>query len=560
MNSSPSHIRMALAQINCLVGDVWGNTEKIIRVAQQALRQAVDLVIYPELALTGYPPEDLLFRAALYEQVEDALLRIQTEIRSMTLIIGHPARSEKGPLKFPTPSSLAYNAATIIQNGKRIATYFKQCLPNYHVFDERRYFAPGHSPCVFLIKGFPFGVTICEDLWEPHPIQQSKHKGAECLININASPYHLGKYKKRLALLTLRAQETNLPIVYNNLVGGQDELIFDGHSLIVNAKGQLVAALPPYQALVEIIDFNPHNRSFVPRDDSSRWSWGTATLSDEDSVYGALLLSIRDYVHKNKFKQVVLGLSGGMDSALTLVIAVDALGHENVEAVMMPSKYTSAMSVEDARILSKTLEVEYHEYSIDSMFQMFMGTLKERFASFPTEITEQNIQARCRATLLMAISNKMGKLVLTTSNKSELAVGYSTLYGDMAGGFCVLKDITKTWVYRLAHYRNHQSPVIPKRIIERAPSAELAPEQKDEDSLPPYSKLDPLLTHYIEENMDISGVVKKGFDPSVVERVIAMVQRNEYKRAQAPPGPRITEQAFGKDWRYPITSGYREKK
>lgn len=560
MEKEQSNIKIALAQINCLVGDVFGNCEKIIRIAKACETKNIDLIVFPELTLTGYPPEDLLFRKTLYEQVEAALAKIQQEVKKTTLIVGHPARGEdKSPLKFPTPSHLAYNCASVIQQGKVIATYSKQCLPNYHVFDERRYFVSGNQFCVFKINNFPFGLTICEDLWESHPIAQAKAHGAECLININASPYHFGKYKKRLALLAQRAQETHIPIIYNNLVGTQDELIFDGHSLIVDAAGNLVAALPPYQELVEIINFNPQSREFSAEPTQNHWSWGSCTVEDEASIYGALLLGIKDYTRKNKFKKVVIGLSGGIDSALTVALAVDALGAEAVEAVMMPSRYTSTMSIEDSRAMSKLLNFEYHEFSIEPMFQPFMDTLKDRFAGLPTDITEQNIQARCRAVILMAISNKTGKLVLTTGNKSELAVGYSTLYGDMAGGYCVLKDVTKQWVYRLAKYRNQISPAVPARVIERAPTAELAPGQKDEDSLPPYKELDQILTYYIEQNLDIASIVDKGFKRSVVERVIAMIQRNEYKRAQAPPGPRITEQAFGKDWRYPITSGYKEK-
>ncbi len=535
-------LRIALAQSNLLVGDVRGNADAVIALARRARNElGADLVLFPELALTGYPPEDLLLRPGLYPRVDEALRTISREVAGITLAVGYPHQDSQG----------IYNACAVLRDGAIVARYFKQKLPNYSVFDEKRYFREGSAPCVLTVAGLPVGITICEDIWDTSPARQARAAGAHLLLNINASPYHVGKEAEREAVVAQRARENDLPVVYLNLVGGQDELVFDGASFASNADGTVAFRAPAFEE-----DLYPVEVSLVgqpqilpgPR---------APLLSEEESMYRALVVGVRDYVRKNGFEGGVVGLSGGIDSALTLAVAVDALGADQVEAVLMPSRYTAGMSVEDARTQAEILGVSYHVIPIEPPFNAFLEALAPALAGTTPDTTEENIQARCRGVILMAISNKRGRMVLTTGNKSEMAVGYATLYGDMAGGFAPLKDVPKMEVYRLAEWRNRQQPVIPRRVIERPPSAELAPDQKDEDSLPPYPILDSILELYVELDRCPEDIVAAGFDPPTVARVVGMVNRNEYKRRQAAPGVRVTRRAFGRDRRYPITSGYR---
>ncbi|MDH3451047.1 MAG: NAD+ synthase, partial [Gammaproteobacteria bacterium] len=529
-----------LAQINPLVGDLPGNTELLVSVAQRAHRElSADLVIVPELGLLGYPPEDLLLRAELDARVETALRELCERMPPIALLVGTVLRREQR----------MYNGAVLLQDGNVVAEYHKQCLPNYGVFDEKRYFTPGRAATVVTLKGVRCGITVCEDIWEPGPARAAAQAGAQVLLNINGSPYHRGKAAERLAVIRARVQETALPICYVNLFGGQDELIFDGGSLVVDAQGECVARAALFDEDLLPIDVTPDGELITVRENPA--------MPDEMAeIYQAITLGVADYVNKNRFDGAVIGLSGGIDSALTLAVAVDALGAERVQVVMMPSRYTADISVEDATEQARRLNVAYRVISIEPLFEAFLSALAEEFADAPVDTTEENIQARCRGVLLMAISNKKRRIVLTTGNKSEMAVGYATLYGDMAGGFAPLKDVEKTLVYRLADYRNGLSRVIPQRVIERPPSAELAPDQVDEDSLPPYADLDAVLRAYVEEDLPAASIAARGFARDVVERVIKMVVRNEYKRRQAPPGVRITARAFGRDRRYPITSGY----
>lgn len=537
-----NHLRIVMAQMNLLVGAVKRNTDKIIAAVHQA-RDVLhaDAVVFPELGLTGYPPEDLLLRPGLYRQVGQALTRLAAEGMGIDVIVGYPYRDDAG----------IYNAASLLRGGHIVVTYHKQCLPNYSVFDEKRYFVPGSTPCVVDLKGVPVGITVCEDAWHPGPIRQAVQVGARLVINLNSSPYHIGKGEEREAVVRQRVSEDAVPVIYVNLVGGQDELVFDGESFVMDAEGVVVQRCPAYVETLEAVDFEFADTAPHPVPGRVAPRFGV-----QESVYRALVLGVRDYIEKNNFNGAVIGVSGGIDSALTLTIAVDAIGAENVEALLMPSVYTAGMSVEDAQILCKSLDVKYHVISIDAPFQSFLQKLKDVFQDRPVDTTEENIQARCRGVILMAVSNKTGKLVLTTGNKSEMSVGYATLYGDMAGGFAVIKDVSKTMVYELAHYRNSVAPVIPRRIFERPPSAELAADQKDEDFLPPYGVLDPILELYIQDDMGVDDIVARGFDEATVRRVVAMVQHNEYKRRQAPPGVRVTRRAFGRDRRYPITSGF----
>jgi NAD+ synthase (glutamine-hydrolysing) len=530
-------LNIVLAQINPLVGDIRGNMQRVLAIYQDAIAKAVDVVVFPELVLTGYPPEDLLLRPDLPRRIEQALAQCcdATKDKTTVLVIGYPARRD-GAL---------YNCAGVIANGTLLAEYRKQCLPNYRVFDEKRYFAAGSEACVFDLKGVRCALTICEDIWFWEPMQQARAAGAQLMININASPYHVGKQAEREQLIAMRAREGKMPVVYVNPVGGQDELVFDGGSMLVDASGEICFRAPAFEETVSTVH--------VP---SSRPSALAELLPEPASIYRALVTGVRDYVTKNKFKGVVLGLSGGIDSALTLAIAVDALGADHVEAVMMPFHYTASMSIEDAAEEAKRLGVRYQSISIAAMVEASLQSLAQEFAGMSADKTEENIQARCRGLLLMAISNKKGYLVLTTGNKSEMAVGYCTLYGDMVGGFAVLKDVTKTRVYELANYRNTISQVIPQRVIDRAPSAELAPDQKDQDSLPPYGILDAILELYVEQDCSLREIVAKGFGEATVRRVIRMIDFNEYKRRQAPVGVRITQRGFGRDRRYPITSGW----
>jgi NAD+ synthase (glutamine-hydrolysing) len=542
--SAPT-LRIALAQLNMFVGDVAGNTQRVIDTAADARdRLKADLVLFPELSLCGYPPEDLLFHTGLRRQVTAALERVRSETRDIAIMFGYPEYASDG----------LYNAAAIVRNGTTLANYRKQELPNYKVFDEKRYFEHGQESKVVEINGIRVGLLICEDIWEPNPARGAKAAGAQLLVIINGSPYSLGYQDRRESVVRDRVRDAGLPVVYLNLLGGQDELVFDGGSFVMDANGEVIQRCPAFREDVFVAEIDLVGDKAVPRRGEI-----APPLSDEASVYGALVLGVRDYVGKHRFPGIVLGLSGGIDSALTLAIAVDALGADRVHAVMMPSRYTSQMSLDDAQLQAKTLGVHYDVISIEGMFEAALGALKDVFAGRAADTTEENVQARCRGLLLMAISNKTGRMVLTTGNKSEMAVGYATLYGDMAGGFAPIKDCSKMLVYRLAHYRNTVSPAIPSRVIERPPSAELRPDQKDSDSLPAYEILDAILELFIEDNLSVDEIAARGFDRATVGRVLDMVKRNEYKRRQAPPGVRISDRAFGRDWRYPITSGYRTR-
>ncbi len=532
-------LSLAIAQLNLKVGDIKGNTLQIIEAATHARDElGAQLVVYPELTLAGYPPEDLLLRPAFVTQVEDALQQLMREVTGITLILGYPRRSG-GEL---------YNAAGVIADGELKQEYFKSLLPNYSVFDERRYFVPGSKSCVLDIHGTRVGITICEDIWQPEPAAQAAAAGAQLLVNLNASPYHTGKAPEREASVMARARETGLPVVYVNLVGGQDELVFDGGSFAVDASGQLCQRSPFYKPHISLLTYTPET-SLQPTDISRH-------ESEEAAVYQALVLGVRDYVQKNGFKGVVLGLSGGIDSALTLAIAVDALGAGQVEVVLMPSRYTADMSNEDAFQQARTQGVKHSSIPIEPAFNAFLGMLENEFSGLPTDVTEENIQARCRGIILMAISNKSGRMLLTTGNKSEMSVGYATLYGDMAGGFAPIKDVPKTLVYRLARWRNRDGEIIPERVITRPPSAELRPDQQDTDSLPAYDILDAILALYVEQDQSPEQIIRQGYDEQTVHRVTRMVDVNEYKRRQAPPGVKVTRRAYGRDRRYPIVNGF----
>jgi NAD+ synthase (glutamine-hydrolysing) len=535
-------LRVVLAQMNPVVGDVEGNAQAILDYATQARDEYQSgLVVFPELSLTGYPPEDLLLRDSLLEWVDREFTRLLDQIRGITVVLGLPLREGEG----------LYNGAIAFRDGTILARYHKHILPNYNVFDEKRYFLPGNEPAVFTQDGIQVGITVCEDIWQPEPAARAKAAGAELLVNLNASPFHQEKYEERIEVLEDRASETGCPVVYVNMVGNQDELVFDGESLVMSSHKDLLFRAPVFEEGLYAVDVP------VGHLELSQHVELTPRLGSDALVYRALVMGVRDYIEKNGFKGAVIGLSGGIDSALTLAIAVDALGADQVEAVMMPSRYTADMSQDDAAIQAKKLGVKYRVIPIESAFESFLDLLSDEFQGLPVDTTEENIQARCRGIILMAISNKTGRMVLTTGNKSEMAVGYATLYGDMAGGFAPLKDVVKTQVYDLARYRNTLSPVIPERVITRPPSAELAPDQKDEDSLPPYEVLDPILQRFIEQDGSVASIIAEGYDEETVKRVASMVLNNEYKRRQAPPGIRITRRAFGKDRRYPITSGYR---
>lgn len=545
------NLRIVMAQLNMLLGDIDGNVQQIINAANQARDELnADAIIFPELTLTGYPPEDLLLRPGFTMAALRGLERVKQSISGINVVIGYPIQESGG----------LYNAAALIRDGKIIASYHKQHLPNYSVFDEKRYFVAGQADaCVVEIKGIPVAITICEDIWLPSPMLQAADAGAKLMLNLNASPFHINKQEDREAVLYERATEAEMPIIYVNLVGGQDELVFDGGSMVVNGQGEITQRAISFETGLFITDFTVHDDNSVTPIESD-----IAAVPDEDaSAYQALVLGVRDYVTKNGFEGVVLGLSGGIDSALTLAVAVDALGADRVESVSMPSRYTADMSVDDALEEAKALGVTCKVIPIETTFNAFLESLADEFADTektPGDVTEQNLQARCRGVLLMAIANKKHRIVLTTGNKSEMAVGYATLYGDMAGGFDVLKDVPKLLVYRLSKYRNSISPVIPERVITRPPTAELAPDQKDEDSLPAYEILDPILALYVEQDKTLEEIVAEGFEQETVARVISMVDRNEYKRRQAAPGVRITQKAFGRDRRYPITSHYRSGK
>jgi len=542
-NATPS-LTVAIAQSDFLVGDIDGNVERIVELTAAARdEQGADIVVFPELCVCGYPPEDLLLRPEFLERVEAAVARLQARIRGIAAVLGYPSRRGPG----------LRNTAGVFADGACLAEYYKHDLPNYSVFDEKRYFVPGTEACRFDLKGVPCCLSICEDIWSPAPVRQAAATGAHLMLNLNASPFHLRKDREREALLTQRCVDHDLTIVYANLVGGQDELVFDGGSLIVERTGVTRQRLPAFRPALRSVRVTAEGRIAPPPNPLPE------PPTDEASLYAALILGVRDYVRKNRFPGALLGLSGGIDSALTLAIAADALGGEGVEAVLMPSRFTAAMSLEDARAEAQALGVQAREIPIEPPFQAFLEVLGSPQASHRWGTTEENIQARCRGVILMARSNRTGRLLLSTGNKSEMAVGYSTLYGDMAGGFAPLKDLPKTAVYRLAHYRNQCTPVIPTRVLERPPTAELAEGQQDQDSLPPYERLDPILERYVEQDFGLEALVQAGYDRSIVEQVIRLVDRNEYKRRQAPPGVRLSRRAFGRDRRYPITSGFRRR-
>lgn len=539
-SNTSNNLRIAIAQINLLVGDIEGNAGRIIEYSERARdEENADIIVFPELALCGYPPEDLLLRPGMYERVNSALQMITRATQGITLLVGFPEKTDKD----------IYNSVAVIQDGECKAIARKQYLPNYSVFDEKRYFTPSDEATVFSINNKSIGICICEDIWFAEPVKKVADKGAQLILNLNASPFHRQKIHQREEVVRQRVAETKVPVVYANMVGGQDELVFDGQSFVFDAEGKITHRFAAFEENIYLVEFD--GKSLQPVS-----SFIAPILSDEASIYQALVMGVRDYVTKNGFSGVVIGLSGGIDSALTLSIAVDALGAEQVEAVMMPSCYTLDMSMEDASKQAETLGVSFKVIAIEKPFNTFLELLEEEFAGKAVDATEENIQARCRGLLLMAISNKKGKMVLTTGNKSEMAVGYATLYGDMAGGYNVLKDVKKTLVFRLAEYRNSISENIPQRVIDRPPSAELAPDQKDTDSLPPYEILDEVLEMYIEQDLGLETIVAAGFEREMVRRVLRMVDMNEYKRRQAAPGVRVTQRAFGRDRRYPITSGY----
>jgi len=547
MHNRMARVTIALAQLNTLAGDLAGNAAKIARAAQDAHAQGADILLTPELALSGYPPEDLLLRPAFVQAQDQALADLQAQLASLSglhVVLGHVQRQD-GRL---------HNAASVLLHGQCLGTYHKQHLPNYGVFDELRYFAPGTRAFVFRVKGLAFGVNICEDLWLGDTAVQARAQGAQVLLAINASPFTLDKREERVQ--TLGRHADGLPLIYVNQVGGQDELVFDGASFAMDARGEITARLPAFEQALGLVGLDVDAVHHTPR---PMHATSSASWPDRHTqVWQALVLAVRDYVHKTGFARVLLGLSGGIDSAVVLALAVDALGADSVSAVMMPSKYTANISLIDARHMAQALGVAYREIPIAPVTDAFETALHAAFAGLPADTTEENLQARVRGTLLMALSNKTGALVLSTGNRSELATGYCTLYGDMAGAFAPLKDVPKTLVYALARWRNAQStsPVIPARIIERAPSAELRPDQTDQDSLPPYDVLDAILARHIEDNASVADIVAAQQSPDLVRRVLRMVQVNEYKRRQSAVGPNITTRAFGRGWRMPIANGF----
>ncbi|MFZ2171908.1 MAG: NAD+ synthase [Methylococcaceae bacterium] len=532
-------LKIALAQTNFLVGNITANVNNIIKAAIHARDElGADIIVFPELTITGYPAEDLLLRADFIAEANNAVYQLVDQVTGIALVVGFPEYD----------GNKIYNSAVVLHQGVMLARYRKQALPNYGVFDEQRYFSAGNQPCVFEFNGTFIGLTICEDVWKSGIIDATKQAGAELLLTLNASPFNSGKIHQREAIICRQVKAAQIPLVYVNQIGGQDELIFDGASFVADSQGDIVFRAEEFKEQISVIEFDgnkPVTNTCVP------------LYNEISSDYQALVLGIKDYVRKNGFKGAILGLSGGIDSALVLALAVDALGQDKVEAVLMPSRYTQMMSNEDAVLEAEALGVKYHIIPIEPAVDAFTGMLAEVFAGTTKDTTEENIQARCRGVILMALSNKQGKLLLTTGNKSEMSVGYATLYGDMAGGFAPIKDVPKLLVYQLARFRNTLSEVIPERVIIRPPSAELAPDQVDADSLPPYEVLDPILERYVELDQSAEEIIAAGFRREDVARAISLVDRNEYKRRQSPPGIRITGRAFGRDRRYPITSGYR---
>lgn len=535
-------LRVVLAQLNLTVGDIQGNLNQCIQAANKARDSLkADVIVFPELCLTGYPPEDLLLRKSFLDEAANALQEYKNTVNNIHSLVSHPYQTSHGLL----------NSCSLIFNGTILGRYAKQHLPNYGVFDECRYFIPGNSPCVIPINGIPVGLVICEDLWFPGPIQQAANQGARLILSPNASPFEVDKHEQRHMTLAKRAKATQLPIVYVNNVGGQDELVFDGGSMVIDPDGKMSHHAGFFKEMLLPVDIEFS---------SAETKINIAPViipNDEERIYQALVLGVRDYIEKNHFPGVIIGISGGIDSALTLAIAVDALGKERVKGILLPSRYTADISNEDALTLIKNLGVKHEIISIENTFTGFLDSLAPVFTGTKTDITEQNLQSRCRGVIMMAISNKTGDLVLTTGNRSEMAVGYATIYGDMAGGLAVLKDIPKTLVYRLAHYRNQLSSVIPQRIIDRPPTAELAPDQKDEDSLPPYSTLDKILELYLNQELSVEEIIAQGFERDVVTKIVKLIHRSEYKRQQSPIGIRVNHKAFGRDWRYPVTSGFK---
>ncbi len=538
-----SQVRVAVAQINCTVGDFEANSRRILDMAARAADAGAQVLVTPELSLSGYPPEDLLLRGAFYVAADAALERLAAQLLQfpdLRVVVGHPLARE----------GRRFNAASVLHGGLIAGTYCKRDLPNYDVFDEQRYFTPDSRPFVFEVGGMRFGLNICEDTWYAYAPECARAAGAQVLLVLNGSPFHLGKQSQRLDVMRKNVTRFGLPLVYANLVGGQDELVFDGASFVLDAQGRLTQMAPQFDEHLMLVDFV--DGAPKPADCADQGPL-------EQQAYRALVLGVRDYLGKNGFPGALLGLSGGIDSALTLAIAVDALGADRVRAVMMPSQYTREISWLDSRAMVATLNVRYDEIPIKPVFDSFLAALANEFRGLPWDTTEENIQARVRGTLLMALSNKYGSIVLTTGNKSEMAVGYATLYGDMAGGFAVIKDIRKTLVYALARYRNSLSPVIPERIITRAPSAELRPNQTDQDSLPPYEVLDAIIERYMEQGETVAQIIAGGYPEADVRKVVRLIHANEYKRRQAPVGIRVTHRGFGRDWRYPITNRFREE-
>jgi NAD+ synthase (glutamine-hydrolysing) len=556
-------VKIALAQLNLTLGDLAGNAARIVGAARRAQAAGATLLVTPELAICGYPPEDLLLREDFYRHCDAAVERVAREMPAITIVLGHP-RAVDGR---------RYNAASVLRDGQVIARYHKRNLPNYTVFDEQRYFDADGAPCVFEHEGVRFGINICEDVWgpqgrahgEPRPFLHGEHAvssesgpapaplaareaGAQCLLVLNASPYHVQKQRARYDVVRKRVEETGLAVVFVNHVCGQDELVFDGASFAIGAGGELALQMPWFEEQVGVVEL-----------EGTRMLPGPCApgLVLEEEVYRALCLGVRDYLGKNGFPGALLGLSGGIDSALTLAVAVDAIGADKLHAVMMPSQYTAGMSVDDSRTMVKTLGVRYSELPIRPVYDAFIETLAPELQDAAPDTTEENLQSRIRGTLLMALSNKFGSIVLTTGNKSEMSAGYATLYGDMAGGFAVLKDISKTLVYRLSRWRNRNGEVIPQRIIDRAPSAELRADQTDQDSLPEYDVLDGIIEAYVERDQSPDEIVAAGFDRAAVEQAVRLIRLAEYKRRQSPVGIRVTPRGFGKDWRYPITNRFR---
>ncbi len=532
-------LKIALAQINLLVGGIQANQIKIIDTVKQARDQLrADVIVFPELTITSYPPEDLLLRSDFIKQANQSVLDIAQAVQGIDVVIGFPE----------LVADSLYNSAAVLRDGKILSCYRKTVLPNFGVFDEQRYFKPANETCLFSVKGRSIALTICEDIWEQGLVEKNKQAGADLILTLNASPFHAGKIHQREEIVCQQAKQAEIPLLYVNLIGGQDELVFDGASFVANAQGEVVFRAKEFEEQLSVVEFDgnkPVKNTCSP------------LYNEISSEYKALVLGVKDYVYKNGFKGAILGLSGGIDSALVLAVAVDALGAEHVEAVLMPSKYTQDMSNEDAVLEAEALGIKHHTIAIEPAVTAFTGMLSDVFAGTERDATEENIQARCRGVLLMAMSNKQGKLLLTTGNKSEMSVGYATLYGDMAGGFAPIKDVPKLLVYQLAEYRNTLSQVIPKRVITRPPSAELAADQIDEDSLPPYSVLDPILAMYVEQDKSAEDIQAAGYSAADVNRAISLVDRNEYKRRQAPPGVKITPRAFGRDRRYPIATGYK---